>query len=129
MSQGSAMSLTWLITGSCWTRSKNTESLSTSWNWRARGGGGASGGKIGRRIIVDEPVVGGVVDALERQGRAEFVALGGVVVDHVQDDLDAGRVQGLDHRLELGHLLAAEAGGGAGVVRGEEADGVVAPVI
>ena len=90
---------------------------------------GAGGVEVVRRVIVDQPVVGGVVDALERERRAQLVALGGVVVDHVEDDLDAGRVQGLDHRLELGHLLPAAAGGGVGVVRGEEADGVVAPVV
>ena len=33
------------------------------------------------------------------------------------------------HRLELQHLLAALAAGGVGVVRGEEADRVVAPVV
>ncbi len=61
--------------------------------------------------------------------RAELVALGGVVVDHVEDHLDVGLVQRLDHRLELLDLLAALAGGGVGVVRGEEPDGVVAPVV
>ena len=40
-----------------------------------------------------------------------------------------GRVQRLDHRLELQHLLAPLAAGGVGVVRGEEADRVVAPVV
>ncbi len=58
-------------------------------------------------LVVDEPVVGGVVDALEAQRRAEVVALRGVVVDHVEDDLDAGGVHRLHHRLELLHLLAA----------------------
>jgi hypothetical protein len=53
-----------------------------------------------------EPVVGGVVDALERQHRPEVVALGRVVVDDVEDHLDAGLVQGLHHLLELLHLLA-----------------------
>ena len=38
-----------------------------------------------------------------------LVALGGVVVDDVEDDLDVGLVQRLDHRLELGDLLAAAA--------------------
>jgi hypothetical protein len=57
------------------------------------------------------------------------VALGGVVVDDVEDHLDAGLVQRLDHRLELQHLLPAGAVGGVPVVRGEEADGVVAPVV
>ena len=46
-------------------------------------------------LSVDEPVVRGVVDALERQHRPEVVALGGVVVDDVEDHLDAGLVQRL----------------------------------
>ena len=58
-----------------------------------------------------------------------MVALGGVVVDDVQDDLDAGRVQCLDHRLELADLLAALPGRAVAVVRREEADRVVAPVV
>ena len=76
-----------------------------------------------------EAVVGRVVDAAEAQRRAQVVALGGVVVDHVKDDLDARLVQGTDHRLELGHLLPACALGGVAVVRGEEPDGVVSPVV
>ena len=58
------------------------------------------------RLVLDQPVVRRVVDALEAQRRAEVVALGGVVVDHVEDHLDAGGVHRLDHRLELLHLLA-----------------------
>ena len=42
--------------------------------------------------------------------RAEVVALGGVVVDDVEDHLDARRVQRAHHALELLHLLAALAG-------------------
>ena len=74
---------------------------------------------------VGEPVVGGVVDAAEGERRPELVALGGVVVDDVEDHLDPGRVERLHHRLELLHL----AGGGVARLRGEEADGVVAPVV
>ena len=80
-------------------------------------------------VAVDEPVVGGVVQALEGQRRAHVVALGGVVVDDVEDDLDVGLVEGLDHRLELGDLLAVRPVGGVGALRGEEADRVVAPVV
>ena len=58
-----------------------------------------------------------------------MVALGRVVVDHVQDDLDVGLVEGLDHGLELLDLLTLGAVGGVGVVRGEETDRVVAPVV
>ena len=80
-------------------------------------------------IVVDQSVVGGVVDPAHRQRRPQVVALGGVVVDHVEDHLDVGFMQGTDHRLELLDLTAR--GGAAGVlgVGGKEADGVVAPVI
>ena len=58
-----------------------------------------------------------------------MVALGGVVVDDVEDHLDAGAVQRLDHPLELAHLLAPAAGRGIGGVRREVADRRVAPVV
>ncbi len=90
---------------------------------------GAGGVVVVRRVPLDQPVVGGVVDAPEAQGRPQLAALGGVVEHHVEDDLDPGRVQRLDHRLELGHLLAPGTGRGVAVVRGEEADGAVAPVV
>ena len=82
-----------------------------------------------RLSLVVEPVVRLVVDAAEAQRRTAVVALGGVVVDHVEDDLDARRVQRPDHGLELADLLAALAGAGVPVVRREEADRVVAPVV
>ena len=81
------------------------------------------------RLVADRPVVGGVVEALERQHRSEVIAFGGVVVDDVEDHFDAGRVQRLDHLLELADLLAALAGARVLVVRREEADRVVAPVV
>ena len=78
-------------------------------------------------LVGQQPVVGGVVDALEGQGRAALVAFGGVVVDHVQDDLEPGVVEPRHHLLELAQAV----GGVGGVARigREEADGVVAPVI
>jgi hypothetical protein len=42
-----------------------------------------------------------VIDAFEGQGRALLVALGGVVVDHVVDDLEAGLVAARHHFLEF----------------------------
>ncbi len=80
-------------------------------------------------VLVLEAVVGGVVDAAHREGGPEVVALGGVVVDHVEDDLDAGGVERTHHALELLHLLAALAGRGVRVLRREERDRVVAPVV
>ena len=80
-------------------------------------------------IPVDEAVVGGIVDAAEREGWAHVVALCRVVVDDVEDDLDVSRVQGLDHRLELRDLCARVLCSRVCVVRGEVADRVVAPVV
>ncbi len=55
-----------------------------------------------------------------------LVALGGVVVDHVEDHLDARLVQPAHHLLEL---VDAATGRDVAGGRGEEADGVVAPVV
>ncbi len=81
------------------------------------------------QIAVDQPVVGGVVDAAEVDRRAEVVALGGVVVDHVEDHLDAGLVERPHHGLELGHRAAGVPVRGVLIVRREEAERVVAPVV
>ena len=58
-----------------------------------------------------------------------MVALGRVVVDDVEDHLDARLVQRLHHQLEVGHLLAVLAAVGVLVVGREEVEGVVAPVV
>ncbi len=76
-----------------------------------------------------EPVVAPVVDAAQRQRRAQLARLRRVVVDHVEDDLDPRRVQGPHHPLELADLLPGRTGRGVPGVRGEVADGVVAPVV
>ena len=84
------------------------------------------------RVARRQPVVGRVVDAAEAQRGAVGARLGGVVEHHVEQDLQAGPVQRVDHRLELGDLparLAGPHGGRVAVVRGEEADRVVAPVV
>ncbi len=76
-------------------------------------------------VLRHEAVVAGVVQAAKRQRRPELVAFGGVVVDHVEYDFQAGRVQRLHHGLEFGHL----ARGRIARLRREIADGVVAPVV
>ena len=81
------------------------------------------------RVVGDEAVVRGVVDALEGERRPEVVPLGRVVVDDVEDHLDARAVERLHHPLELAHLLAARPGRGVAGVRGEEPDRRVAPVV
>ncbi|MOA18712.1 hypothetical protein D3C78_1390490 [compost metagenome] len=76
-------------------------------------------------VIGHQPVVRGIVDTAHGQRRATLVALGGVVVDHIEDHFEAGVVQVRDHFLELGDLAAGQ----VARVRGEEGDAVVAPVI
>ncbi len=58
-----------------------------------------------------------------------MVALGGMVVNHVQDHLDAFAVQSFDQSLEFPHLLADHAGNRIARVRREEADRIVAPIV
>ena len=76
-------------------------------------------------VVLDQAVVGLVVDALERQRRAEVVALGGVVVDHVEDDLDARVMEPRDHGLEL----VDHAGREVARMGGKEPDRIIAPVV
>ena len=76
-----------------------------------------------------ESVVRRVVDAAEAEHRAQVIALGRVVVDDVEDHLDAGPVQRLHHPLELGELCAVRAGRRVEGVRGEVADRAVPPVV
>lgn len=49
-----------------------------------------------------------------------MVALAGVVVHDVEDDLDTGTMQRGDHFLELGNLIALGADRTVGGVRGKE---------
>ncbi len=91
----------------------------------------AAAGKVAvaAPVAVFQAIVGGVVDASKAQGGATVVALRGVVVHDVEDDLDARLVKALDHGLELADLLAAGARGGEAGVRREVADGIVAPIV
>ena len=78
------------------------------------------------RVVGHEPVVALVVDAAEAEHRTEMVALGGVVVDDVEDHLDPGAMQRLDHALELAHLIGRRR---VQRMRREVADRRVAPVV
>ena len=82
-----------------------------------------------RRVVGVEAVVGRVVEPPERQDRPPVASLPGVVVDDVQDDLDPGPVELADHRLELVDRRESVATGGVDVVRREEPDRVVSPVV
>ena len=53
----------------------------------------------------------------------------GVVVDHVEDDLDAGGVQRADHHLELVHGSGRRCATPRSGVRARSSERVVAPVV
>jgi hypothetical protein len=76
-------------------------------------------------LIRQKPIVVRVIDSLETQGRAQLVALGGVIVDDVQDHFDAVRVKLVDHFLEFVRERRVQ----IARLRREEAQGVVAPVV
>ena len=80
-------------------------------------------------VVLDQPVVGGVVNPAEAQGRAQVVALSGVVVHHVQDDLDARVMVAAHHVLKLRHGTFRALGRGVFPVGGEKPQGVVSPVV
>ena len=67
----------------------------------------ACGVEIVPAVVVDQTIVGAVVDAFEAEGRATVVAFGGMVVHHVEDDFHAGMMVCLDHGFELVDLFAA----------------------
>ena len=78
-------------------------------------------------LVRHQPIVREVVDALEAQRRTALVALRRVVVDHVENDFEAGIVQTHDHLLEFLH--AAHRIGEVARIGGEETNRVVAPVV
>ncbi len=80
------------------------------------------------RRLGSHHVVGQRVEPLEAERRPEVVALAGVVVDDVEQHLDAGAVQRLHHALELVHHVEWTGAGVARVGR-EVAERVVAPVV
>ena len=58
-----------------------------------------------------------------------MIAFSGMVVHHVEDDLDARVVERLDHRLELPDMVGAIRRGRIANVRREKPDRVIAPII
>ena len=76
-------------------------------------------------VVRHQPVIGEIVDALEGERRPEMVALGGMVVDDVEDDLDARLMQPVDRLGDLREPATVD------IVRlgREEADRIVAPEV
>ncbi len=83
---------------------------------------------VGAALGVDD-VIDAVVQPAQRQGPPLFVPLAGVVEDHVEDHLDAGGVQGLDHLLEFAHLGPGRQVDRVGGLGGEKAQRMVAPEV
>ena len=80
-------------------------------------------------VTLNQTVVGLVVDASEADGWAHVVALSGVVVDHVEDNLNPRIVKCAHHALELADCAAWLLGSRVVLVWRQEAEGVVAPVV
>ena len=80
-------------------------------------------------VALHQPVVRGVVDPPERKRWAQVVALGGVVVDHVQDHFDPRLVERFDHRLEFVDRGSRRCARTVAAVRRKEPDRVVAPIV
>ncbi len=78
-------------------------------------------------LIRQQAVVAGVIDAAEREGRAKFGALGGMIIDDVQNHLQAGVVQAGHHFLEFG-IRGTGIGGIARIGR-EETNRVIPPEV
>ena len=79
--------------------------------------------------VLFEHVVDRVVEAAERYGRSKLVALGRVVEDDVENDLDAGLMQLLYHPFELLAPVRLPPTLRIGRLRRKEGDGAVAPVV
>ena len=78
-------------------------------------------------LLGHQPVVAGIVDALERERRTALVAFGGVVVDDIQNDFESRFVKAGDHLLEFAQTLPLV--GSIARIGSEESDAVVSPVI
>ncbi len=74
-------------------------------------------------------VVGRISDPAPAERGTVRAGLGGVIEDDVEDDLDAGAVEGLDHVAELVDRRLCTLVAGIRGVRCEERHGLIAPVV
>ncbi len=91
--------------------------------------GVAASGDVDVATATVDAVVGALVEPSPREGHVLPGVLGRVVVDDVEQHLDAGGVQVLDHRLELVEGALRVGRRRVRRVRREEAERVVAPVV
>src|SRR5262249_17364527 len=76
-----------------------------------------------------EDIVGWVIDAAEAKRWPGLVALRGVVKNHIQNDLDTGSVERLDHVPKFVHWPKRVLPRAVCLVRREKRDRRIAPVI
>ncbi len=79
------------------------------------------------RLVWHQAIVGRVIDAFEGNRRATFVAFGGVVVDHVENDFEVGVMKAVHHFLEFADRVDRRREETR--VGREEANCVVAPIV
>ena len=77
------------------------------------------------RLTRHQAVIAGIVQPAKAQRRAKVIGLGGVVIDHVQNDLDAHFMQPLDHIAETRTARRPE----IPRLGREKADGVISPIV
>ena len=80
---------------------------------------------VAARIVRLQPIVAGIVEPAKRQRRPGLLGFGGVVVDHVEDHLDAGGVQPAHRDAHLVRRAVRQ----IRRFRREEGERVVAPVV
>src|ERR1700761_4650147 len=85
--------------------------------------------KIEAGILRVQPVVGRIIDPTKTERWAEMISFRGMIVNYVENHLDAGSVEAAHHRLELGDLLAHLPAAAIFSMRSEETDGIVAPEV
>ena len=76
-------------------------------------------------LVREKPIIRGVVDAAETQSRTEVIAFGGMVVDNVEDDFDAGVMQSRHGRSKC---IERSIRGVTRIGR-EKAQRIVAPIV
>ena len=81
------------------------------------------------RAVLFENVVGAVVQTAEAERRPAVVAFGGVIEDHVENDLDARPVQRLHHVAKLVHRAERILTRAVALVRRKERDRRISPVV
>ena len=80
-------------------------------------------------VLWRQAIVGNVVNSAKTERRSKLIAFRGVIVNHIENDLDICRVEVAHHSFELGNLSAQYSAAGVLSFGSEEADRIVAPII